>query len=88
MQLSLLKSLSLADLQKSDEKFVYFIAYLYSISTGEIEATDLVKTTQYSDYGKYTVAFRDAYRLGVGWTYGLAKSLEMIALKVSRDSGN
>jgi flagellar protein FlaJ len=88
MQLSILKSLSLADLQKSDEKFVYFLAYLYSISTGEIEATDLVKTTQYSGYGKYTEAFRDAYRLGVGWTYGMAKSLEMIALKVSRDSGN
>jgi len=88
MQLSVLKSLSLADLQKSDEKFVYFLAYLYSISTGEIEATDLVKTTQYSGYGKYTEAFRDAYRLGVGWTYGMAKSLEMIALKVSRDSGN
>ncbi len=88
MQLSLLKTLSLADLQKSDEKFVYFIAYLYSISTGEIEATDLVKTAQYSDYSKYTTAFRDAYRLGVGWTYGMAKSLEMVALKVSSDSSN
>jgi archaeal flagellar protein FlaJ len=88
MQLSLLKTLSLSDLNKSDEKFVYFIAYLYSISTGEIEATDLVKTTQYSSYGKYSDAFRDAYRLGVGWTYGMAKSLEMIAMKVSRDSSN
>lgn len=88
MQLAVLKSLSLADLQKSDEKLVYFIAYLYAISTGEIEATDLVKTTQYSTYGKYSDAFRDAYRLGVGWTYGMAKSLEMIALKVSSDSGN
>ena len=85
MQLSLLKNLSLSDLNKSDEKFVYFIAYMYSISTGEIEATDLVKTAQNSDYSKYTQAFRDAYRLGVGWTYGMAKSLEMIAMKVSRD---
>ncbi len=88
MQLALLKTLSLSDLHKSDEKFVYFIAYLYSISTGEIEATELVKTTQYSSYGKYSDAFRDAYRLGVGWTYGMAKSLEMIAMKVSRDSSN
>ncbi|NIQ16894.1 MAG: flagellar assembly protein FlaJ, partial [Candidatus Dadabacteria bacterium] len=86
--LSILKSISREDLKKSDEKFVYFVAYLYSISTGEIEATDLVKTAQYSDYGKYSVAFRDAYRLGVGWTYGMAKSLEMIALKVSSDSTN
>jgi len=88
MQLSLLKSLTVSDLKKNDEKFVYFVAYLYSISTGEIEATDLVKTAHDSDYGKYSIAFRDAYRLGVGWTYGLAKALEMIALKVSSDSGN
>ena len=88
MQFSLLKSLSVSDLKKNDEKFVYFIAYLYSISTGEILAIDLVKTAHASSYGKYSIAFSDAYRLGVGWTYGLAKALEMIALKVSTDSGN
>jgi len=88
MQLSLLKSLSANDLKKNDEKFVYFIAYLYSVSTGETEATDLVKTAGSSEYGKYSAAFRDAYRLGVGWTYGLAKSLEMIALKVSGEPTN
>ena len=88
MQLSLLKSLSANDLKKNDEKFVYFIAYLYSVSTGETAATELVKTAASSEYGKYSTAFRDAYRLGVGWTYGLAKSLEMIALKVSTESTN
>ncbi|KKK64468.1 hypothetical protein LCGC14_2983900, partial [marine sediment metagenome] len=79
MQLSLLKSLSVSDLKKNDEKFVYFIAYLYSISTGEILAIDLVKTAHASSYGKYSIAFSEAYRLGIGWTYGLAKALEMIA---------
>ena len=88
MQLSLLKSLSLSDLKKSDEKLVYFIAYLYAISTGEVEATDLVKTASNSDYGNYSRAFRDAYRLGVGWTFGMAKSLEMVAMKVSSELGN
>ncbi len=88
MQLSILKSLSLSDLKKSDEKFVYFIAYLYAISTGEVEATDMVKTASKSDYGEYSKAFRDAYRLGVGWTFGMAKSLEMIALKVSTEKTN
>ena len=88
MQLSLLKSLSVSDLKKNDEKFVYFVAYLYSISTGENLAIDLVKTAHSSNYGKYSIAFSDAYRLGVGWTYGLAKALEMVALKVSTDSGN
>jgi flagellar protein FlaJ len=88
MQLSLLKSISLSDLKKSDEKFVYFIAYLFAISTGEVEATDMVKTASKSDYGEYSKAFRDAYRLGVGWTFGMAKSLEMIALKVSNEKTN
>ncbi len=85
MQLSVLKKFSLSDLKKSDEKLVYFIAYLYAISTGEVEATDMVKTASKSDYGKYSKAFRDAYRLGVGWTFGMAKSLEMVAMKVSSD---
>ncbi len=88
MQLSLLKTLSVSDLKKNDEKFVYFVAYLYSISTGEILAIDLVKTAHASSYGKYSTAFTDSYRLGVGWTYGLAKALEMVALKVSKESGN
>ena len=88
MQLSILKSLSLSDLKKSDEKFVYFIAYLYAISTGEVEPTDMVKTASKSEYGNYSNAFRDAYRLGVGWTFGMAKSLEMVAMKVSTDRTN
>ena len=88
MALSVLKSLSLSDLKKSDEKLVYFIAYLYAISTGEVEATDMVKTASTSEYGKYSKSFRDAYRLGVGWTFGLAKSLEMVAMKVSSDKTN
>ncbi len=85
MQLALLKKFSLSELKKSDEKFVYFVAFLYSISTGEVNAVDLVKTAQHSGYGKYTESFRHAFRLGVGWTYGLATALEMIALKVSSD---
>jgi len=88
MQLSLLKSLSLSDLKKSDEKLVYFLAYLYAISTGETDTTDLVKTASNSDYGNYSRAFRDAYRLGVGWTFGMAKSIEMVAMKVSSELGN
>lgn len=85
MQLQLFKRFSLADLKKSDEKFIYFVAFMYAISTGEVDAVDLVRTTSKSGYGKYSDYFRDAYRLGVGWTYGLATSLEMIAIKVSKD---
>ncbi|WP_299293212.1 flagellar assembly protein FlaJ [Nitrosopumilus sp.] len=64
---------------KIDENFVYFIAFLYSISTGEIGAVDLFKTGKDSKYGKYSGAFRDTFRLGVGWSYGLAAACEKIA---------
>ena len=56
---------------------------MYSISTGEVESVDMIKTTANSGYGKYSQAYKDTYRLGVGWSYGLAKSLEMIAKKVA-----
>ncbi len=85
MQLSLVKRFSLSNIKQSDEKFVYFISFLYTISTGESLAVDMVKVASQSSYGKYSTAFRDAFRLGVGWGYGLANSLEMIAIKVSSD---
>ncbi len=85
MQLSLLKKFSLSDLKKNDEKFLYFMTFLYSISTGEVLVIDLVKTAQNSAYGKYSQAIKDAYRLGVGWAYGMATALEMVAIKVSTD---
>jgi len=68
---------------KIDENFVYFIAYLYSISTGEIGAVDLFKTAKDSKYGKYSAAFKDTYRLGIGWSYGLASACEMMGKIVS-----
>lgn len=88
MQLALLKKLSFSDLKKNDEKFLYFVTLLYAISTGEVGAVDLVKTAQHTGYGKYSQSFRDAYRLGVGWTFGLATALEMVAIKVSSDKTN
>ncbi len=66
-----------------DEKFVYFLAFLYSISTGEVESVDMIRTTSRSNFGKFSRSFSDTYRLGVGWSYGLSKSLEMIARKMA-----
>jgi len=68
---------------KVDENFVYFVAFLYSISTGEIGAVDLFKTGKNSKYGKYSTSFKDTYRLGVGWSFGLASACEMIGKTVS-----
>lgn len=81
-QIPLLKKFLFSNSDRTDEKFVYFVAFLYSISTGEVEAVDMIKTTAKSGYGKYSQAFMDTYRLGVGWSFGLARSLEMIAKKV------
>ncbi|MDC8437682.1 MAG: flagellar assembly protein FlaJ, partial [Candidatus Nitrosotenuis sp.] len=88
IQIPLLKNLSLADIQKTDEKFVYFVAFLFSISTGEIGGIDLIRTARDTKYGKYTEAFRDVYQIGVGWSFGISRSLEMIAEKVSTDKTN
>jgi len=68
---------------KIDENFVYFIAFLYCISTGEIGAVELFKSGKDSKYGKYSESFKDTYRLGVGWSYGLSSACEAIAKKVS-----
>lgn len=85
MKLALLKKFSFSELKQNDEKFLYFVAFLYAISTGEVNAVDLVKTGQHSGYSKYSESLRHAYRLGVGWTFGLATALEMVALRVSSD---
>lgn len=85
IQIPLLKNFSISNLQKSDEKFVYFVAFLYSISTGDIGGIDLIKTARDTSYGRYTAAFKEVYQLGVGWGYGVSRSLEMVAEKVSSD---
>jgi flagellar protein FlaJ len=88
MQIPLFKNLTLANIQKSDEKFVYFVAFLYCVSTGEVGGIDLIRTARETNYGKYTAAFREVYQLGIGWGYGVSKSLEMIADKVSTDKSD
>lgn len=85
IQIPLFKNFSFANLQKSDEKFVYFVAFLFSISTGEIGGVDVIKTARETNYGRYSQAFREVFQLGIGWGYGVSRSLEMIAEKVSAD---
>ncbi len=76
----------LADLKRADDEFVYFMAFLYALSTGEVGSIDLIKTAQSSGYGKYSDTFKEIFRLGVGWGYGLSRSCEMIAMKFSDNS--
>lgn len=88
IQIPLLKGLSLANMQKGDEKFVYFVAFLFSISTGEIGGVDVIKTARETKYGRYSEAFKEVFQLGIGWGYGVSRSLEMIADKVSTDKSD
>ena len=76
----------LAELRKSDEDLLYFIAFLYALATGEVGSVDLIKSGQTSGYGRYSNSFKEVYRLGVGWGYGLARSCEMIAAKMKDNS--
>ncbi len=77
----------LAELRRADDQFLYFVAFLFALSTGEIGPVDLIKTGESAGYGKYSRSFQDIFRLGVGWGYGLAKATEMIASKI-HDSGD
>lgn len=74
------------DLRKSDEELLYFITFLYALASGEVGSVDLIKTGQESKYGRYSKAFQEIYRLGVGWGYGLSKSCEMVAAKISSNN--
>ncbi len=75
----------ISQLKAGDEQFVYFMAFLYALSTGDLRTVELIKTGGSSGYGRYSDTFKDVYRLGVGWGYGLAKSCEMLALKISKE---
>jgi flagellar protein FlaJ len=76
----------LADLRRSDEDLLYFIAFLYSLATGEVGSVDMIKSGQSSGYGRYSNSFKEIFRLGVGWGYGLARSCEMVAAKLKDNS--
>ncbi|MGI0065259.1 MAG: flagellar assembly protein FlaJ [Nitrosotalea sp.] len=76
----------LSELKRSDEDLLYFIAFLYALSTGEVGSVEMIKSGQSSGYGRYSNSFKEIFRLGVGWGYGLARSCEMIAAKLKDNS--
>lgn len=76
----------LAELRRSEEDQLYFIAFLFALSTGEVGAVDMIKSGESSGYGRYSNSFREVFRLGVGWGYGLARACEMIGAKMKNNS--
>jgi len=88
LKLSKIKQISLSSAEETNEKFVYFMAFLYGISTGQVNAVDMIKTASKSNYGKFTESFHDSYELGVGWAYGLSTALEMVGKKYEQKKEN
>ncbi len=78
----------ISNLKKIDEQFVYFVTFLYCVSTSGTNTTEIIKTAEHSGYGRNTNAIKDIARLGTGWGYGLSKSCEIIAEKISNANGD
>ncbi len=67
-------------IQPVDDLIVYFVMLIFSISTGEVSPSDLVKTTgSTGKYGFYSAMMMIVYNLGIKWQYGLSKSCEIVA---------
>lgn len=73
----------LSNIRRKDEQFVYFLGFLYALSTGDMSSVEVVKITGSANYGKYSETFQKIFRLGVGWGYGLTKSCEAVAMKLT-----
>ncbi|MEW6603088.1 MAG: flagellar assembly protein FlaJ [Thermoproteota archaeon] len=63
-----------------DEKIVYFVLLVFSLSTGEISPSELLRTAGSAGYGFYSSTVMNVYILGIKWRYGLSNSCERIAL--------
>lgn len=62
-----------------DETMVYFVTFLFSISTAEITPSNLLKTAGSVGYGAYSKVVMDIYNLGLKWQYGIATSAGIFA---------
>jgi len=69
-----------------NEDFVYFLAFLYSISTGGVGEVELIKTAIKTDHGRYSLTLKQAYNLGIGWSFGLSKSCRVISERLNDKS--
>ncbi len=69
---------------KIDRTLLYFIAFLYSISTGEIGVIDLFNVARHTKYGRYTRLMNEAYNLGIEWKYGMVRACEIISNRLRK----
>lgn len=70
--------------KRVDKQLLYFITFMYSISTGEASAVDIFNIAKNSSYGYYTKIIGDVYILAIGWKYGLANACEIISNNIRK----
>ncbi|MEM2141020.1 MAG: type II secretion system F family protein [Nitrososphaera sp.] len=62
-----------------DETLVYFVTFLYALSTAEISPSNLLKTAGAVGYGIYSKTVMEIHNLGLKWQYGIATAAGIIA---------
>lgn len=68
----------------ADISLVYFITYIFALSTAEISPSELLKTGGVSGYGRYSKLFTDIHNLGVKWQYGIASAAGIVASQLKQ----
>jgi flagellar protein FlaJ len=83
MKLKLANKESSVKPKRVDEQIVYFITFLFSISTGELSPSELIKTASSAGYGFYSEAFKNVFSMGMGWKYGFSRACEMVGMRLA-----
>ncbi|GIU70575.1 MAG: flagellar assembly protein FlaJ [Candidatus Nitrosocaldaceae archaeon] len=65
-----------------NKKLLYFITFLYAISTGEVAPIELFDIARRIKYSYYSRIMNEIYSLGIGWKYGMANACEIVANKL------
>ncbi len=67
---------------KVSKQLLYFVTFLYSISTGQVSPIELFNSVRSSNYGIYSRVMDNIYTLTIAWRYNLANACEMVAERV------
>lgn len=68
-----------------DETMVYFVTFLFALSTAEISPSNLLKTAGSVGYGVYSKTVMEIYNLGLKWQYGIATAAGIVASQVPNE---